>query len=143
MDPKDLQRAAADLSRVLNQTDEHGMPVFAQADLDHFIPWVVFTLDVPFNGLKPRHQRLVINLVEKLDLPDNTTTDQLREAVKGYYNEHPVNPKILADWQRALRGVAVATSKTELTEDEKRQMGQAPVQGGVFENVVQGEAESL
>lgn len=143
MNTQDMKSAVAAFARTLAQTDERGHPLFSQDKVDHFIPFAFFSLEMPFMGLKPRHQTLLKNFVEKLNLPDGTNVEQLKSAALAYYKTNPVDPRLRMEWDHALRGIVVVGSSAELDEDQKRQMGEAPVQGSIFENTLQDETDQL
>jgi len=99
----DVKRGAALVIRAIKRTDERGNPVYSEEQIRHAIPWIAFTLGADIHALNERVQGIIAQFMVSLKLREGVTPEEVRAAVREYYERNPIAPGLMSDVQIALR----------------------------------------
>jgi hypothetical protein len=111
-----VARAAAAIVRAIRRKDEQGRPVYGEAEIQHAIPWIAFSMGADVHALHPRMQATIARFILSLKLPEGASPDAVRAAVNRFYELHPIAPGLVADVRIAFRSAVAELSSSNSGE---------------------------
>jgi|GEM_PF-1215136 len=102
---KEEQDQANRIEAVMMQKDENGEFVYTQAEVRDFIVACIFEMGLPMeNGL----DKVLLKFCEQFELPEDITDEDLVAVIKEYFEQNPLNPGLLKEFEELGRGDLLA-----------------------------------
>lgn len=105
--PADLERAARLLS-LFEAKEESGAPRYSDEELRHFLPLVFLAVADASADLPAAVVELLGLFAAQAGIDPDDSEEQRAEAVRRYYEQHPIHPELLKAFQDFVRSELTA-----------------------------------
>lgn len=119
------QRLADGVRELLVQKDAAGKYVYSKTEVRDFIAVCVFEAGLP---IIPELEGAMVQFLAEVDFGEDADDEEVADAVRAYFQVHPLNPKLRAEFEQLCRGeIELIQGGFQLAEAQKatlRTLGQ-------------------
>ena len=113
---KEKQEQAARVQELIVQQDENGEYLYTDDEVRDFIVASIFGLNLPLDDTL---ERVLLKFCEQLEIPEETTEEEMVEYLRKYFEEHPLNPNLIKEFKELGRSELLRQKEGFKTSDEE------------------------